>query len=178
MPQKIIWCFGIYNQFLEVLSSEFPNIILLPNFPSQEELDKYCDGKTHCLLVLDDMLSSLQTDNKQILNLFTRYARHKALTIFYLNQNTFQVSRTINLQASVHILLHPGRDFQNFRTLGSQIYGAGAGSALIKIWHDVEKFMKYPYIVLTTTPNVEKHLKILTNIFRGQDLISYIINQQ
>lgn len=176
IPEKIIWCYGIYTPFIENLLSEFPNIILLKNLPSEEILDQYCNGTSHIALILDDLMDALEKQKQFSVNLFTRYSRHKVLSVYFLCQNQYHVSRTIQINCSHIFLLHPGRDYQNFRTLSSQMFPR-AGPVLINIWKDLERNnFKYPYILLNVAPNIPYYLKILTRVFKNEDCISYIIN--
>lgn len=177
LPQNILWSYGIFDRSLEVLSLQIPNLILIENLPSQEYLEKICDGENHQILVCDDTMMELKANYKFTVNLATRFARHRKLTIFVINQNFFELPRTFNLNTRHLLLCHPGRDFLSMTNLSHQLFPKKK-SILVKIWRDIEENNpNYPYLLINCGNNVQKEYKLLTCIFRGEDTISYIVNE-
>lgn len=158
------------------MSMKIPNLTLIENLPSQEFLEKTCDGKIHQILVLDDTMLDLKANYNFTVNLATRFARHRKLTIFAISQNFYELPRTFNLNSSYLLLTFQGRDLLSLTTLSHQIFPKKK-SILVKIWRDIEKDNpEWPYMLISCGNNVKKEHKITTQIFRNEDTISYIVN--
>lgn len=152
-----------------------PNLTLMDSLPSQDFLDKLCNGK-HQILVMDDQMLCLKSNPKFTVSLAAQYARHRHLTIFCINQNFFELPRSFNLNVSHMILTHPGQNYLSITNLSHQLF-PGKKSILVKIWKDIEADNPhFPYMVINCGNNVEKNYRILSQIFRSQDMISYIVN--
>src|ERR1700733_11774413 len=76
--EKIIWCFGIYQDQFD----KFPQIQFHEGLP---DLNIF-DGKQRTLLVLDDLMS--ETDER-VTKIFTKISHHRNVSVFYLTQNIF-----------------------------------------------------------------------------------------
>ena len=176
MPKKIVWCYGIFDSFLEELASKIPELILLQNLPSKEFLENEFPGDSHNILVLDDLFAELTSQKQFGITLVTRFARHRKLSVFCLNQNQYEMSRSFCLNCNHIFQLYPGRDLNSLRTLSSSMY-PGSHSVLVHIWRDIEKqCASYPYMYICCKSSVKKEFKILTSIFPFEDTISYIVN--
>ena len=176
MPDQIYWSYAIYDCELETLASTIPNLKLIQDLPSQQFLDEHCSNNKHNILVIDDNMLKLKQNPKFAINLATRFARHRKLSVFCISQNIFELPRTFSLNSSHMILTYPGRDAVSLRTLSSQLWPR-KNSVLLKIWADIVKNSEnFPYMLISCSNEVSKEYKILTKIFRHEDTVSYIID--
>ena len=90
-PDRILWCYGIYQTFF----NDLKNVEFHEGLPN---LDNF-DGKQRTLLILDDLMH--ETDDR-VSQIFTRVSHHKNVSVLYLTQNLFYGSkqnRTMNLNS-------------------------------------------------------------------------------
>lgn len=178
IPENIFWSYGIYDLTLERIASSIPKLKLIEGLPSQQFLEDNCSD-SHNILVIDDLMLKLKENYKFTVNLASRFARHRKLSIFSISQNMYELPRSFNVNVSNILLTYPGKDKVSLRTLSAQLYPK-KNSVLLKIWSDIVKNSTsgFPYVLINCTNNVDKHNKILTDIFEHQDTISYIIEDE
>ena len=83
-PQRIVWCYGVYQNTYSEMAAQFPNMILHEGLP--ENLEDYFDGKDSGCLVLDDHMFA-GTKSENICKVFTEGAHHLNIASFLLVQN-------------------------------------------------------------------------------------------
>ncbi len=92
-PEKIMHRYGIYQPLFDEMERTVPNFVSRKGIPSEEEIDEFCDGRSHVLLILDDLMNSVvQSPDMELL--FTRGCHHKGISVIFLTQNLFPRANT------------------------------------------------------------------------------------
>ena len=87
-PKKIVYCYTILQPKLEKIAEEIPSVQLHEGFDSS--LYEGHDGSYSLFLVIDDHMTS--DKHHLISDLFTKYSRHRNISVAYLTQNAFDRS--------------------------------------------------------------------------------------
>ena len=92
--QKIVYCYMVWQPLFTTLQKQ--GVHFHQGIPTTKDLTTWF-GKTGGLMVLDDLMEEGSND-KQVLNLFTRESHHRHITVLYLIQDLFPPgNRTRNL---------------------------------------------------------------------------------
>ena len=83
VPEKIIWCYGVYQDEFD----KYPDIDFREGLPDPNTFD----GRTKTLLVIDDLMS--ETD-ESVTKIFTKISHHRSVSVLYLSQNLFFSGKT------------------------------------------------------------------------------------
>ena len=75
-PQKVLYCYGIYQLFYEKMEKELPFITFQQGLPSTSDLEALADEKTCNLICLDDLRESVTTFS-EMENLFVKGMHHR-----------------------------------------------------------------------------------------------------
>ena len=67
-PERIIWCYGIYQPAYDEMQRTIPNLTLIEGVPS--ELESKINPSKRNLVVIDDLMQKLSNDPR-ITSLFT-----------------------------------------------------------------------------------------------------------
>ena len=113
-PEKILWCYGIYQPFFNGMK----NVEFHEGLPDVNNFD----GLQRVLLIIDDLMH--ETDDR-VSQIFTRVSHHKNLSVLYLTQNIFYGSkqnRTMSLNTHYMILFKNARDATQISHLAGQMY--------------------------------------------------------
>ena len=84
VPEKIIWCFGVYQDEFD----KYPDIDFREGLPNPNTFD----GTTKTMLVIDYSVS--ETD-ESVTEIFTKISHHRSVSVLYLSRNLFSVESTI-----------------------------------------------------------------------------------
>lgn len=173
-PQKILYCYGIYQSLFDEMQMTVKNIYFHKGIPSTEYIDEFIEGESHCMIILDDLMDQT-VKNEEIELLFTRGAHHKGITVMYINQNMFSQgkhARTISLNTHYIILLRSPRQAAQIHHLGQQIF-PGKSKILVESY---ENCMKSPfgYLLINLSPYAEDDERLVTRIFPDEHPIVYI----
>ena len=76
MPERIVWCYSIWQKAYDQIEADF--IQGIPDF-------NYFDGRPTLVIIDNLMDQNIET----VMKFFTRGSHHLNLTIFYLVQNLF-----------------------------------------------------------------------------------------
>ena len=78
-PEKVLYCYGIYQPLFEQMEKEFPFITFHHGLTSEENLNSLSDETICNLVVLDDLMESV-TSSGEIANLFVKGMHHRHLS--------------------------------------------------------------------------------------------------
>jgi hypothetical protein len=130
-PQRIIWCYGQWQQSYFDMLKTVPKIEFNKGIPDDIDNTDYLDVSQRNLIVLDDLMAQSGKD-KRISDLFTKGSHHRNLSIIYIVQNIFHQGkemRNISLNAHYIVLFKSPRDKQQISMLarrrswkGTRIY--------------------------------------------------------
>lgn len=163
-PQKIMWCYGIYQDFFKNLN----NVEFHEGIPDVNVFD----GKQRVLLILDDLMHEA---DERVSQIFTRVSHHKNLSVVFLTQNLFYGSkqnRTISLNAHYLILFKNARDATQISHLGAQMY-PGKSKYMIESYRDATS-TPFSYLLVDLKPDTDDKVRLRSNIFPGETTYVYV----
>jgi len=126
IPEKIVWCYGVYQQTFEKL----PEVQFHEGLP---EISAF-DGTQKTLLILDDLMH--ETDDR-VTKIFTKISHHMDVSVLYLSQNIFyggKQNRTIGLNAHYLVLFRNPRDATQVSHLARQMYPGKTKFLVEALW--------------------------------------------
>ena len=170
---KILYCYGIYQDTFDSMKKEVEGIEFLEGIPSRAEVENFADGM-HNLVILDDLSEGVVKD-PDMERLFVQGAHHSNLSVFFVSHNCFRqgkCARTIALNTHYTVLFRNIRDGQQISALGKQMF-PGNNKALVEAYEDATS-RKYGYLVIDSTANGDDAYRLRTNIFPGEDPLVYI----
>ena len=156
--EKIIWCYGIYQDDF----NKYSQIQFHEGLP---DLNIF-DGKDKTLLILDDLMS--ETDER-VTKIFTKISHHKNVSVLYLSQNLFYKSnhtRTISLNAHYLVLFKNVRDSTQVANLARQMF-PGNSHFMLEAFRDAT-LIPYGYLLVDLRPDTDEKCRLRTNIFPGE----------
>ena len=162
--EKIIWCYGIYQELFD----KYPRIQFHEGLP---DLNIF-DGKERTLLVIDDLMA--ETDHR-VAQLFTKISHHKNVSILYLTQNLFYNNkhmRTISLNAHYLVLFKNVRDSTQVANLARQMF-PGKSHFMIEAFADAT-MTPFGYLLVDLTSGSDERCRLRTNIFPGETHYVYV----
>ena len=163
-PQKIQWCYGVYQSFF----NELKNVEFHDGLPDVNSFD----GSQRTLLILDDLMHEADDRVSQI---FTRVSHHKNLSVLYLTQNLFYGSkqnRTISLNTHYLVLFKNARDATQISHLAAQMY-PGKSKFLIESYRDATS-TPFSYLLVDLKPDTDDKLRVRAGIFPGDTTYVYV----
>ena len=172
-PQKVLYCYGIYQPFYEKMEKELPFITFQQGLPSTVDLEALADEKMCNLLCLDDLMESVTTSS-EMENLFVKGMHHRHLSVIFLNQNMYSQgkhSRTINLNTHILVLMKNPRDLSQIQCLACQAF-VGKSKFLLETFKDATS-QPYGYLILDFSPMGHEAYRVRTRVFPEEDTIIY-----
>ena len=173
-PQKILYCYGVYQPLFDEMEKTVPNLTFHQGLPSSSILDELTMDRKHALVILDDLMSHV-TQSPDMETLFTQGCHHRNMSVIFITQNLYQqgkAARTIALNTQYLILFRNIRDASQISHLAKQMF-PGQGHTLVEIYQDCTK-KPYSYLVIDMSPQSEDKYRLRTNIFPGEDPLVYI----
>lgn len=171
VPQKIIFCYSVYQSLYDKIKAEIPSVIFFKGLPTTEDIENF--QTTHTLLILDDLGEQLVNDINSSL-LFTQGCHHKGFSVMRISQNIFEkgkFSRTISINSSYIILLKSPRDINQISILGTQILGSER-KRLVEAYENATSDI-YGYLIIDLLPFTDANLRLRTNIFPPSEMLIY-----
>lgn len=172
-PQKVLYCYGIYQPLYDEMEKEFPFITFHKGLPSEEDLQEL-SSDVHCnVCLLDDLMGQI-TSSSDMEALFVRGMHHRHLCVIYLNQNLYckgKSSRTININTHILVLMKNPRDLSQLQCLARQAF-VGKSKFIIEAFRDATA-SPYGYLVLDFSPSTAEEYRVRTNVFPSEDTIIY-----
>lgn len=99
-------------------------IEFVKGIPHDFDEDWFFDPKINNMIVIDHQMTET-SNNKRIINLFTKGSHDRNLSVIFLTQNLYfqgKILRTLSLNAAHFILFKNPRDKLQMMTLGKQMY--------------------------------------------------------
>jgi hypothetical protein len=160
-PEKVLYCYGIWQELFEEMGKEMNFITFHEGLPDRRTVEELEPGS---MIVLDD-LSHVLFNNMDMELLFSQISHHKKLSVCQIKNNIFyqgKHARTINLNTHVYVLMQNPRDVCQIVRLGSQIY-PGKGRAVLEAFE--ECMSSSLYLVIDLSPHSDMKYRMRTNIF-------------
>ena len=121
-PKRIHYSYGAMQPLLATLRDRH-GVKLHEGLPTAQNLSQWF-GKDGGLLVLDDLMAEGSND-KEVLDLFTKHSHHRNITVLYLCQDMFpreKYAKTINRQAHYIVAFKSPRDQLGVKNLLLQAF--------------------------------------------------------
>ena len=99
-PERIIWCYGIYQPAYDEMQRTIPNLTFIEGVPS--DLESMINPSIRNLVVLDDLMQELG-NNERITSLFTKGCHHRNLSVIFLLQRVEGYELKLSLFDSLQI---------------------------------------------------------------------------
>ncbi|KAK3755471.1 hypothetical protein QZH41_005975 [Actinostola sp. cb2023] len=163
-PQRIVWSYSQWQPAYEQMQQTLPGIDFVKGIPHDLDEDSYFDPKVNNLIVIDDQMAETSND-KRIMNLFTKGSHHRNLSVIFLCQNVYfqgKIMRTLSLNAAYLVLFKNPRDKLQITTLGKQMYPGKTDQFLHKYEAAVER--PYGYLFVDLKPNTPEECRLRTNV--------------
>jgi hypothetical protein len=163
-PQRILWCYGVYQNFF----NNIKNVEFHDGLPDLETFD----GVQRTLLILDDLMH--ETDDR-VSQIFTKISHHKNVSVLYLTQNLFYGSkqnRTISLNSHYLVLFKNPRDATQISHLAGQMF-PGKSRYMIESYRDATS-KPFSYLLVDLKPDTDDRLRLRANIFPGETPFVYV----
>lgn len=154
--KSILWCCKDKN-FVPSGLKKLSSLKIHKGIPAVSQL------QPHTLVVLDDLMTSL---DKDISDIFTIHSHHKNVSILLILQNFYHQGRhlrDISLQASHIVFFKTVRDKTQFSTLARQLSPSN-WKQLEKLYIDVTR-KPFSYIIIDLTQQTNDLFRIKTDIF-------------
>lgn len=120
--QKVLYCHGVWQDRFESMQQR--GIEFHDGLPSDDLGTVFPPSKRPALLILDDMMLDASNDRK-VLDLFTKESHHKNITVIYICQDMFppgKYAKTISRNAHYIIAFKNPRDQLGVRNLVQQSF--------------------------------------------------------
>lgn len=155
---SVLWCYGEETADLNSEISVTVSMNTFKGIPSREEM------KNLDVVVIDDLMVEASND-KRLVNIFTKECHHMNISCFFLTQNLFErnpVSRTVSLNANYFLILKNNRDKQQIRVFARQV-SPGDPIQFLEAYEDATS-KPFGYILLDLKPDTPDHLRLRTRI--------------
>ena len=156
-PTKVVWLYAEDQPLYKGLDVDF-----IKGIP--DDLDGRFDGKTPTLVIIDDLMTKLHSDER-LTRLFTVGSHHRNLSVIFIVQNLFHQGREMrNLSLNSHyiILFKNPRDRFQVSVLARQMY-PGNSKFVEEAYNDATRGA-YGYLFLDLKPNTHEDFRIRTGI--------------
>jgi hypothetical protein len=174
-PEKITFCFAVWQKIYSDLEEKLPNITFKQGLPSREEIDELTGtADAPNFLVLDDLLAE-SLDDPKINLLFTVHSHHKHITCIFLTQNIYakgKYARNITLNCSYIVLFKNSRDSSQIRRFASQV-APGNVPFVMSAYNNATSY-KHGYLLVDLTPTIPDEYRYRTKIFPGEETQLYL----
>ena len=162
-PDRITWCYGIFQESYSEIAKQFPQIEFIEGIPS--DVCEMFDPKMNNLIIIDDLMAEAAGD-KRIASLFTKGSHHRNLSIIFILQNLFyqgKESRTISLNSHYITLFKNPRDMSQITHLSRQMF-PGNAKFMQESYRDATN-KTYGYLFVDLKTSTPENMRLRTNIF-------------
>ena len=93
-PNIIVYVYKHWQDVYDDLEKNHKNVIFQTHIPSEEELKELVNNNKHSLLICDDMMNDIGS-NDFVRDAFTRLSHHLRITTILLLQNATATARPV-----------------------------------------------------------------------------------
>ena len=170
IPDKIIYCYSIWQDLFLNMLEHNPNILFIQDMVADEQIDA---SKKH-LIILDDLMDESK-DNAQVSKLFTKGSHHRNISVIFISQNLFvqgKYTRSISLNSHYMIIFKNPRDKTQFSHIARQMF-PGNSQFLTESFMDAT-CVPHGYLFLDFKQDTPDKLRVRTKILSNEETIVYI----
>ena len=156
-PERIIWCYGIYQPAYDEMQRTIPNLAFIEGVPSD--------------------LESMQelSNNERITSLFTKGCHHRNLSVIFLLQNIFHGGkelRDMSLNCHYLILFKSPRDSSQINHLAKQMF-PGHVKYMQESFQDATS-RPYGYLLCNLKPETPTGFRLRSHILTEETQYAYV----
>ncbi len=161
-PERIIWCYGQWQELYEEMKESIPNIEFYKGLPPNLSENSFLDINTRNILVIDDLMAEASKDSR-VQELFTKGSHHRNFSVICLLEN-FYFPGTQTLRRNTHymILFNMPVDKTQVRTISRQMFPEKPTHMLQMYENAISK--PYGCIVIDLKPNTNPNNRLKTDI--------------
>ena len=167
LPDKVLWCYGVWQPEFEQPS----HIEYHSGLPTEDML-----REGNMVLIIDDLMNQAKS-SAVLSDIFTKYSHHNNITCICLLQNLFPKGseiRNISLNSNYIVLMKNARDAGQIRYLARQVYPTKS-NFLVKVYEDATKD-PYSYLLLDFKNTTPDDLRLRSGILSGETPYAYHAN--
>ena len=171
-PQRIVWSYSQWQPAYDQMLNTVNAIEFVKGIPHGLDEDWFFDPKINNVIVIDDQMAEISND-KRILDLFTKGSHHRNLSVIFLSQNVYfqgKIMRTLSLNASYLVLFKNPRDKLQITTLGKQMYPGKTNHFVQKYETAVQR--PYGYLFVDLKPSTSEDCRLRTNVLPNEEQLS------
>ena len=168
--RKVVYCYMVWQPLFTRLQKR--GVTFHQGIPTTKELTTWFGkrrlGGQGGLLVLDDLMDEGSND-KHVLNLFTRESHHRNITVLYLIQDLFppgKYAKTISRNAHYIVVFKNPRDQSGIRTLLIQMFPLHWREAL-DVYNKATS-RPFGYLMLDLHPASDDTYRLFTNVLEEE----------
>ena len=173
-PQRIVWSYAQWQPAYDHMLATIPGIEFVKGIPHEIDEDGFFDPQINNMIVIDDQMTETSND-KRVMNLFTKGSHHRNLSVIFLSQNLYfqgKIMCTVSLNAAYLFLFKNPRDKLQIMTLGKQMY-PGRTEQFIQKYETAVK-QPYGYLFVDLKPNTPEECRLRTNVLPDDQPVSKI----
>ena len=165
-PACVHYCYGIWQDKYRDFQKQ--GIHLHQGIPSSQDLTRWYQPSGGGLLVLDDLMDEGSND-KRVLDLFTKDSHHRNVTVLYLCQDMFppgKYAKTISRNAHYIVAFKNLRDQLGVRNLALQCFPKQWASVL-EAYEDATA-RPYGYLLFDLHPSSQDGKRLKGNVLQNE----------
>ena len=165
-PSSVHYCYGIWQDKYRDFQRQ--GIHLHQGIPSSQDLTRWYQPSGGGLLVLDDLMDEGSND-KRVLDLFTKDSHHRNVTVLYLCQDMFppgKYAKTISRNAHYIVAFKNPRDQLGVRNVMLQSFPTTWKDTLETFHHATAR--PYGYLVLDLHPASSDQQRLLSHVLKDE----------
>lgn len=169
VPNRVIWCYGIYQHNLNATLTQ-------KGYITYSDIVPVSDIQPNDIVVLDDLIHESK-NSQDVTSMFTRAAHHKPCFIIFIMQNLFppgKESRTRSLNVHYYCLYKNPRDKSQVEFLARQILPRNP-KALIDVFEAATE-KPHSYLFLDLTQECPEQYRFRSNLF-DKPIIIYQVSR-
>ena len=164
IPQRIVWCYGIYQAALQ-------QELIRRGYETRSEIIPTSEIKPYDIIVLDDLIQESK-NSQDVTAMFTKAAHHKPCFIIFITQNLFppgKEARTRSLNTHYYIIFKNPRDKSQVEYLARQILPRKS-KALIDVF-EAATSQPHNYLFLDFTQECPDAFRFRSHLFEKPMII-------
>ena len=162
----VCYCYGAWQDKFHGMQKE-QGIRFHKGIPDVTQMNKWYKGKGG-ILILDDLMDEGSND-KRVLDLFTKDSHHNNVSVLYLCQDMFppgKYAKTISRNAHYIVAFKNPRDQLAVRNLVLQVF-PNEWQEVLKVYRDATD-KPYGYLLFDLHPNSSDDQRLKTNILKDE----------
>jgi hypothetical protein len=176
-PKEILYCYLTWQDIYEEIQSSVDNVSFFKGIPSKSEIESFTEDGQPRLLILDDLMTQLGKSS-DVVDFFTVFVHHRALSVFLVLQNIFYQGaknnlRDISLNVQGLILFKNMRSPHQISILGSQLFPGDKKKYFMDAYEQAVS-KKYGYLFININPKDSEGYQLQTDILPDQNTVVFL----